>query len=74
MAFFGLIIRRHLENTYEPNLAADSTPDERRFAQLGLRRRALNRLIQEIEEEMVVIRRRIRCDEELHSEPIENVG
>ena len=74
MAFFGWIIHRHRENAYEPVPAAESTPDERRFAQLGLRKRALHRLIQEIEGEMVVLQRRIQCDKETHFGPIENVG
>lgn len=74
MAFFGWVIRRHIANADAPDLAAESTPDERRLAQLGLRKRALTRLIQEIEEEMLVLRRRIHYDEELQSGPIENVG
>ncbi len=74
MAFFGLIIRRHRENPFELNLAADSTPDERRFTQLELRKKALIRLIQEIEEEMRVLQRRIQSDEERDSGPIESVG
>jgi hypothetical protein len=74
MAFFGWVIRRHVENAPESNLDAQSTPDERRFAHLGLRKRALIRLIQEIDEEMLILRRRIHYDKELRSGPIENVG
>jgi hypothetical protein len=74
MAFFDAIIRRDPENAYESNVDAESTPDQRRFAQLSLRRRALHRLIREIEEEMAVLQRRIQNDRDHRSWPIENVG
>jgi hypothetical protein len=74
MAFFDMFIRRYVENAHEANLAAASASDERRLAQLDLRRRALNRVMQEIEEEMRVLQRRIQYDKDLYSDPIEGVG
>jgi hypothetical protein len=74
MAFFGWIIHRHIESPFVSKLASEATPDERRVTQLRLRKRALIRLIAEIEDEMLVLQQRIQYETDLNSEPIENVG